>query len=237
MINNKKYIASLLMLILIIGISNLFAQKEKLYIRKGNKSYYNEEFDKSEEAYKKATEQESKTLDHYKALFNLGNAFYKQNKLEESIQQFNSLKNSNFDISKDDYHKIYHNLGNSYLMNGKIEESIDAYKEALRNDPNDMETKYNLAYAQHLLKKQQNQQNQQQQNQQQQQQNQDQQQQQQQNNQDQQHQQQQQPEQNNMNREQAEQLLKAIQNDEDQLQKKLEKEKAKAVQYNVEKDW
>ena len=206
----------------VLFISEVYSQKEKLYIRKGNKSYYSEQFDKSEEAYKKASEQESNADDHYKALFNLGNAFYKQKKLDESIQQFNSLKNSDIKVNNDDMHKVYHNLGNSYLMNGKIQESIDSYEEALRKDPTDMETKYNLAYAQHMLKQQQQQKQNQQNQQNQQQQNKD---------------QQQQPNPDKMTKDQADKMLKALQNDENQLQKDLNKDKAKAVQQNIEKDW
>ncbi|MCK7537586.1 MAG: hypothetical protein MZV63_44840 [Marinilabiliales bacterium] len=48
-------------------------------------------------------------------------------------------------------------IGNSMLQNQKVKESIDAYKEALRNNPNDMDTKHNLAYAQKLMQQQQQQ--------------------------------------------------------------------------------
>ncbi len=56
-----------------------------------------------------------------------------------------------------------YNLGNSLLMANKVQESIDAYKGSLKLDPDNMEAKYNLAYAQDLLKEQQQQQQQQQQ--------------------------------------------------------------------------
>ena len=44
--------------------------------------------------------------------------------------------------------KAYHNMGNSYLFNQKLDEAIEAYKNSLRNNPDDFETKYNLAWAQ-----------------------------------------------------------------------------------------
>jgi tetratricopeptide (TPR) repeat protein len=47
-------------------------------------------------------------------------------------------------------------MGNSLLMNNKVQESIEAYKRSLKLDPKNTETKYNLAYAQDLLKQQQN---------------------------------------------------------------------------------
>ena len=49
----------------------------------------------------------------------------------------------------------YHNTGNALLSDKKIEESINAYKMALKNNPKDNDTRYNLAYAQMMLKKQQ----------------------------------------------------------------------------------
>ncbi|HEY4787845.1 MAG TPA: tetratricopeptide repeat protein, partial [Bacteroidales bacterium] len=51
--------------------------------------------------------------------------------------------------------KLYYNLGNSYIKEKKLEEGISAYKNSLKNDPKDEDTKYNLAYARKLLKKQQ----------------------------------------------------------------------------------
>ena len=54
--------------------------------------------------------------------------------------------------------RAYHNMGNSELMNQKIDESIETYKKALRQNPTDLDTKYNLAYAQLLKKKKQEQQ-------------------------------------------------------------------------------
>ncbi len=64
---------------------------------------------------------------------------------------------------KDKRSASMYNLGNSLLMANKLQESIDAYKNSLKLNPDNMEAKYNLAYAQDLLKKQQEQQKQQQQ--------------------------------------------------------------------------
>ena len=57
----------------------------------------------------------------------------------------------------------YYNLGNSLLKANKFPESIDAYKSSLKLNPNNKEAKYNLSYAQDLLKQQQEQQKKQQQ--------------------------------------------------------------------------
>ena len=85
----------------------------------------------------------------------MGDALYKQEKYEDAINQFNSL--AELDLSKEEKAKIYHNIGNSLMQGEKYKEGIDAYKNALRNNPNDMDTKYNLVYAQKKLDEQQQQ--------------------------------------------------------------------------------
>ena len=118
----------------------------------------------------------------------------------------------------------------------KLKKTIEAYKESLRNNPKDDETRYNLALAQKLLKDQQ----QQQQNQNQDQQKQDQQQDKKDQNKDQQdqQQQQQQPQQNKneMSKENAEQLLNAVMQDEKNVQEKVKKQ-VQIRGKKLEKDW
>lgn len=259
-------------IILIISVMlitmNVFSQNERKFVRKGNDIYQNavqdttridtSKFSAAETEYRKAL---NKKPGNEKWEFNLADALYKQMRFEEAEQKFEEL-NEKLE-SPEEKARALHNLGNSQLMQQKIDESIESYKKALRKNPNDIETKYNLAYAQNL-KKQQQQQEQQQQNQDQnkdqnqnQQKNQDQQnkdqnqdnkdqqkqdqQQQQQNqqNQDQkQQQQQQQQQQNKISKQDAEQLLQALQNDERDIQEKVKKAKAvKAKKVKVEKEW
>jgi Mg-chelatase subunit ChlI len=137
-----------------------------------------------------------------------------------------------------------YNLGNSLLMANKVEESIDAYKGSLKLDPKNVETKYNLAYAQDLLKKQQEQQQQQQQNNQDQdKQNQDQnkdgqnQDKQEQKDQQQQQQQQKQNQEQGISKEDAERLLKALANDEKNIQEKVKLAKAQKARVRSTKNW
>ena len=177
-------------------------------------------------------------------------ALFKQEKYSEAINQFNVLANQQ--SNKEDRAKIYHNLGNSLLQSEKYKESIEAYKNALRNNPSDMDTKYNLAYAQNLKQQQeqqqeqnqdqdqdqdqqnqdqQDQQNQQEQDQQEQQQDQEQQQQ------DQQEQQQPQQQEGKISKEDAQRLLEALANDEKKVQDKVKKEKARAKRVRVLKEW
>ena len=196
-------------------------QAERKYIRQGNKQYKEEVFDESEILYRKALEKE---VESYSGEFNLGDALYKQDKFEDAARSFNKLAENQTDPIK--LGELYHNLGNSLLKANQLETSIEAYKQALRNNPADDETRHNLAYA---LQMQQQQQQQQQQNQDQ---NQDQQDQQQ----DQQDQQDQQ-QQPQISREDAQRMLQALQEDEQELQEKLKKQKAQARKVKVLKDW
>ena len=133
----------------------------------------------------------------------------------------------------------YHNIGNSLLESGEFAKSIDAYKQALRNNPNDNDTRYNLVYAQQMLKQQQNKNQNKNKNQQQEKQQQKEEQQQDKNKQEQQQQQQkQQQQQSAMSKERAEEILKALEQDERDTQDKVKEAQAQqAKRYRVDKDW
>lgn len=233
------FIYSLVMLAM-----NAFAQKERKYIRQGNKEFENANFENSEVSYRKAVDLEEKKT--HEPAFNVGDALYKQEKYEDAIEQFNSL--TDVEVSKQEKAKIYHNIGNSLLQSNKLQESIEAYKNALRNNPNDMETKYNLAYAQKKLEEQEQQQDQNQdqnkdnqdqnkdqqdqdKNKDNQDQNQDQKKDKQEQNKD---QQQQQPQ---ISKEDAERILQALANDEKDTQEKVKEQQAAAAKVKAEKEW
>ena len=135
-----------------------FAQADKKFIRQGNHAYEKEKFPDSEILYRKALDKNKESAD---ALFNTGDALYKQKKYEEAGKQFDVNYSMNEDKKKKS--ASLYNMGNSLLMANKVKESIDAYKGSLKLNPKNIEAKYNLAYAQDLLQKQQQQQQQQQQ--------------------------------------------------------------------------
>jgi tetratricopeptide (TPR) repeat protein len=159
----KKYnIVNSLKSILLIGLLMLlpvilYAQTDKKYIRQGNREYNKDKFQDSEVSYRKAIDDNRRSPD---AVFNIGDALYKQNKYEEAAKQFS--ENINMNEDKEKKAAGLYNLGNSYLQSKKLKESIDAYKGSLKLNPDNMEAKYNLAYAQDLLIQQQQQQQQQQ---------------------------------------------------------------------------
>lgn len=86
-------------------------------------------------------------------MFNLGNSLLMQQKAKEAMEQFESA--SKVEKDKDKLAQIYHNMGVILQSSKQYPQCIEAYKESLRNNPKDDETRYNLALAQKLLKDQQ----------------------------------------------------------------------------------
>ena len=231
----KFYILSLL---LVASAGQVLAQQktDRDYLRSGNKLYNDSLFIKAEVDYRKALEINPKSTD---AMFNLANALLMQQKAQEAMEQYQSV--SKIEKDKEKLAQIYHNMGVMLQSAKQLPQCIEAYKESLRNNPKDDETRYNLALAQKQLKdQQQNQQNQDQQQQQEQKedkqdQNKDQQEQEQ-KDQQQQNQQQQQQNKNEMSKENAQQLLNAVMQDEKNVQDKVKKQ-IQIQGKKLEKDW
>jgi tetratricopeptide (TPR) repeat protein len=211
-----------------------FAQSEKKYIRQGNREYEDNKYPESETTYRRALDENNESRD---AVFNIGDALYKQKKYEDAAKQF--IENHNINEDKGKKSESLYNLGNSLLMANKLQESIDAYKGSLRLNPKNPEAKYNLAYAQDQLKQQQQQQQQQQKNDKN---KQDQNKEDQSKNNDQQQKtqpqdQQQQDKQQGISREDAERVLNALENDEKNVQKKVKLAKALKERVRTVKNW
>lgn len=215
-------------------------QGERRLIREGNKQYTAGKFTDAETAYRKAINKNPKSVE---AAFNIGNTLYKQGKFEDAAKQFSSINDSIGD--KQILSKSFYNLGNAYFKANKLQESASAYKNALRNNPTDMDAKFNLSLVQHMLKQQQDKKDQDNKDNkdnkdkdkkdnkkdQDKQQNKNDQQKQDQQKQDQQKQdqdkQQQKPQQNQISREDAQRMLDALKNDEKAVQIKVQEQKAK----------
>lgn len=140
-----------LTLFIVMG-STLFSQEGEKFIYNGNKSYKSNNYKEAEIDYRKSLEANPKSNI---AKYNLANSLYKQGNYQEAMDKFKELSTENF--SKRELSKVFHNLGNSLLEDKKYEESIDSYINSLKNNPKDEETKYNLAYAREMLRKQQEQ--------------------------------------------------------------------------------
>lgn len=255
----KRYIFTGLLLLL--AACACFAQGERKSVRQGNRSFRKDKFPEAEISYKKALVADSTSA---VADYNLGNTYFR---LEDYAQADRYYRAGLDSLARGEHGAdAFHNAGNSMLKQRNWQGAVDAFKDALRRNPGDMETKANLAYAQKMLENEQqngggggNDQNQDQQNQDQQDQNKDQNkdQQDQNQNQDQDQDQNQQDQQDQQDQDQdrkdqqqnqgqqpritpqaAQQMLQAIQAQEKDTQDKVKKEKAaKLKSKQKEKNW
>lgn len=123
------------------------AQQDRDLIRSGNKFYRQKKYSAAEVDYRKAI---SKNPENPQALYNLGCALMMQNKSSEAVKFYE--KASSVETNKMRKAKIYHNIG-VICQSGKMYgEAIKAYSEALRNNPSDNETRYNLVLCKRLQK-------------------------------------------------------------------------------------
>lgn len=170
----SKYIYFVFGVNLLISIS-VVGQEEKKILHDANKAYLAGKVMESTSLYKKSLKEKPT---YYKANFNLGDALYKTGNLiktgkmpppnkrmtpdsaanivfEQAAEQFEVVAKS---VSNaDTIQKAWHNFGNAKLMQKNFEEAVMGYKKSLKLNPKDEDTRYNLAYAQRLLKKQKNQ--------------------------------------------------------------------------------
>ena len=117
----------------------------------GNIEYVEDNLTEAEALYRKSISKDSMNL---AAKYNLGNSFYSNKLNEEALNQYRlSIKNSN---DKSTLHKSYHNLGNLYMQSEDYQNAMDSFKNALLNNPEDDETRYNYVLAKELLKNQDN---------------------------------------------------------------------------------
>lgn len=240
------------LLILFLVPCSLMAQGAKTDTRKGNKLFKKNSFTQSEIRYRKALQKDSLSS---AAKFGLADALYKQNKQDEAINYYSSLA-ENPTLSPEKKADVMHNIGNIYMHKKDYAKSVEAYKQSLKLNPDDNDTRYNYVLARNLLKQQQQQQQNNQNkdnNKDNKDKNKDQNKDQQQKNKDQDkkddkqdkekkdnNQSQGNPEQQEMSKQQAEQILNAYKQDEDNTREKIEKakkEKAQQANTRIKKKW
>jgi tetratricopeptide (TPR) repeat protein len=235
---NNKWI--LILLVSLFSFSTKGFGNELLL--KAEKAYDSKNYKEAITNYEKLVSDGYKS---YQLYFNLGNSLYK-NALEIKASKQNliqggkkvttdSLANLVFDeaagsfaqvansiSNKDTLHQAWHNIGNCYLQKKDYQQAFDAYKKSLKYDPKDEETRYNMAYALKNIPKDkkggggssnQKEEDKKDKN------------------------KNSTPQQNQMNKEQAEQLLKALMNQEKKLQDKRKQKQEDAGKTSVDKDW
>ena len=132
---------------LLLCLAAAFAQNERREVRRGNRLFSKDKYQECEISYKKALVADSLSA---AANYNLGNTYYRMQNYAEADKAFAAVQDS-LVRKPADVAMRYHNAGNSMLAQRNWQGAIEAYKNALRRNPGDMETKANLAYAQKML--------------------------------------------------------------------------------------
>lgn len=150
---NKTLVLVLLMLPFFAIAQQSKEEKKDLkaaqnYLSEAQQSLQKEKFPVAEADYRKAISLNPKSD---VAKYNLGTAYYGKDKNEEAMMRFKQAASTA--TTKAEKHKAFHNLGNTFMNEKKYQEAVAAYKDALRNNPNDDETRYNLALAKDMLDK------------------------------------------------------------------------------------
>lgn len=138
-----------------------FAQEEdktlELAAKRANDLVYdandlaeNDDFISAEMEYRKALSEKPTSV---AGTYNLAHSYYKEGNYEEAL--YRNKQAAKHATSKIEKHKAFHNIGNILMQNKKCKEAVEAYKSALRNDPTDDESRYNLGLAKDCAKQQQ----------------------------------------------------------------------------------
>ncbi len=135
--------------VMTLCVTNVYAQSDRQFIRSGNKLYRSQNYAKAEAEYRKAIAQNGQNP---QALYNLGCALMMQQKDSAAIVQYENA--GKLESSKSRKAKIFHNIGVICQNHQMYGEAIEAYKESLRNNPDDNETRYNLALCKRQQKNQ-----------------------------------------------------------------------------------
>ena len=235
-VRGERIVSSRLILLLFISLTSYLsplttnAQSDRQMIRQGNKLYRKGNVAEAEVSYRKAVERNERNA---QANYNLGNALMGQRKDSLAITQLE--KAAKLETNPLRRAQAYHNMGVICQQHRMFGEAIEAYKEALRNNPTDNETRYNLALCKRQQQEQQQDQNQQNKDNKDNKDKQDQQKQDQQQKQDEKKQEQQQKQQ--MSKENAEQLLNAAMQEEKQTQERMKKAQQQPQKRRLEKNW
>ena len=126
----------------------IYSQKGETinHIYEGNKEADSEKYSEAEIKYRKAL---SISPEETKALYNLGNTHFNDKNFDEASQRF--FQTQKFSKDKTEKHMAFHNMGNVFMKKKDYAKAVESYKNALRNNPKDDQTRYNYALAKELL--------------------------------------------------------------------------------------
>ncbi|MDA9572871.1 tetratricopeptide repeat protein [Flavobacteriaceae bacterium] len=135
-----------------MSMGSLMSQQNEYesFIKKGNNSF-EENTVLSEQNYRKAI---SVSPEFVKGQYNFSNNLYENEYYDEAL--LNQIEASKYAKTTVDKHQIFHNIGNILMKQEMCKEAVEAYKNALKNNPKDDESRYNLALAKDCAKKDEN---------------------------------------------------------------------------------
>jgi tetratricopeptide (TPR) repeat protein len=152
-----KYLKQTLRYILLLSATAVVCQDvhaqlhpERRHVRRGNRLYEASDYAAAEREYGAGVVRNPVA---YEPLFNLGGALYRQERGEEAAEVYGALL-QNPTLSPEQAARAFYNLGNTHFRGQNLQAAAESYMQSLILNPDDMEAKYNLAYVLELMKNQ-----------------------------------------------------------------------------------
>ncbi len=143
----KQIIKVTILLLLSFLRLESYCQEKDIYLSKGNAEFSKKNYVDAEANYRISG---SKLPKKATASYNLGNSIYRINQpAEAGVAYAKAIEKAK---TRTDKHQIFHNIGNVCMKIKDYTNAVNAYKEALRNNPADEESRYNFALAKKMLK-------------------------------------------------------------------------------------
>lgn len=146
----KRIIGILALALLALGTASAQRMPERHLVRKGNRQFAKEKYDKSIESYTRATEAAPTS---FEAAYNLGNALFRAGRYDSAQKALERIA-ADSTLADTDRADAAYNLGNVQFQQQKLKEALSSYRKAMRLNPDDEQAKYNYAYTKRLLQEQ-----------------------------------------------------------------------------------
>lgn len=208
----KNYITILSVLLLTALFSSSVAGAQSVTSRRAYRSAVKytkqNKMSDAEQRYRAALQADSTLIP---ARYGLAGTLYEQGKYDEAIAEYGRAAEAADNVSAEEAAALFHNVGDAFMKKKDYAKAAESFKQSLRLNPTDDETRYNLALALKLMPKQNNsnggnnaqpQENQPQQ-------------------------QQQKPQSNSIDKQTASQILESFREDDDQTRRRVEQENKK----------
>lgn len=152
-----RYIVVALLALFVCGEVSAQQMKERGLVRKGNRQFKREQFEKSVDSYQRALQHDSTS---FEAKYDLASALYRTERYEKAEKTLLGIVN---DTTRTELERgeVAYNLGNTQFAQQKYKEALSSYRQAMRCNPNDEDAKFNYAFTKRLIQQQEQQQQQQ----------------------------------------------------------------------------